>query len=61
MIENKYLKNTIKEYVQGTQDPTKRSPSGQSWKNLKNKINNKVSYYNPEYKYPCVHTGINNY
>lgn len=38
---------------------TERIPSGQSWINMSNKINNKDWIMTQSMKYPCIHTSIN--
>ena len=46
----KISKTAMMGYVKGTQEPTERSPKGQGWNNLNNKINKLVLDYNPKYQ-----------
>ena len=46
------------EICYGTQEPAEKTPNGQSWNNLNNKLSEAVMDYNPKYKINIqVHTG----
>ena len=46
--EKKKYKLILVKKVNGTQDSTERTPSGQSWNNLSNSINKVVYYFRPK-------------